>query len=100
MKKRLYDDRRWKKAAKYYLDSNPLCVMCLSTGHETAANTVDHITPHNGDYALFWDSGNWQALCPTCHGVKRLAENHGHTHAADANGLPLDPGHPWYEVKK
>lgn len=41
----------------------------------TPARVVDHITPHRGDVALFWDESNWQALCDfttpfNCHGQK------------------------------
>jgi 5-methylcytosine-specific restriction protein A len=40
---------------------------------------VDHIRPHMGDPALFWDEGNWQALCDytspfNCHGTKTANE--------------------------
>jgi len=37
---------------------------------------VDHIIPHQGDYALFWDVSNWQGLCYRHHNSdKRRAEN-------------------------
>jgi 5-methylcytosine-specific restriction protein A len=42
-----------------------------------AAVVVDHIIPHKGDKALFWDSGNWQALCKRCHDVKTATEDGG-----------------------
>ena len=28
---------------------------------------ADHITPHRGDAAMFWDVGNAQCLCKPCH---------------------------------
>lgn len=28
---------------------------------------ADHIIPHRGDEAKFWDEGNLQCLCKTCH---------------------------------
>ncbi|WP_232215691.1 HNH endonuclease signature motif containing protein [Paracoccus sp. J55] len=31
------------------------------------ATLVDHIKPHRGDKALFWNWNNWQALCTPCH---------------------------------
>ena len=31
---------------------------------------VDHIVPHRGDQALFWDEQNWQPLCKSCHDKK------------------------------
>lgn len=41
--------------------------MCQAYGRVTVAEVVDHVTPHKGDQALFWDRGNWQALCATHH---------------------------------
>ena len=35
-----------------------------------AANVVDHIKPHRGDSALFWNTENWQSLCDKCHNSK------------------------------
>ncbi|WP_223866012.1 HNH endonuclease [Salipiger aestuarii] len=31
------------------------------------ATVVDHIQPHKGDKALFWDRNNWQPICKHCH---------------------------------
>lgn len=31
--------------------------------------------PHQGDRALFWDSGNWRALCSACHAAKSATEH-------------------------
>jgi 5-methylcytosine-specific restriction protein A len=42
-----------------------------------AANEVDHIKPHKGDMALFWDSSNWQSLCKPCHSAKTATEDGG-----------------------
>jgi len=65
----------WQKARLRHIHNNPLCVECLRQGKLTG-NTkdkplhVDHITPHRGDWAIFWDSDNWQTLCYKCHGRK------------------------------
>ena len=40
----------------------------------TSATVVDHITPHQGNQNLFWDTNNWQALCKPCHDRKTLSE--------------------------
>src|SRR5689334_15702372 len=59
---------RWEKARKTYLMRNPLCVMCQKEGRVTPATVVDHIVPHKGDTALFWDTeNNWQPLCKPHH---------------------------------
>ena len=68
-------DSRWDKARRYYLKRHPLCVICLANDKTTAANEVDHIIPHKGDKELFWDSGNWQALCKSCHSKKTAKED-------------------------
>ncbi|WP_348271565.1 HNH endonuclease [Bosea sp. Leaf344] len=36
-------------------------------GCDATATTVDHIIPHRGDRALFWNCANWQPLCTHCH---------------------------------
>lgn len=82
-----YDDRRgssaqrgygykWQQARAAHLLQHPLCVMCKQQGGIKAADVVDHIIPHKGDQALFWDSGNWQSLCKEHHdGDKKLIES-------------------------
>lgn len=60
----------WAKARKQYLAAHPLCCRCGAP-----ANVVDHIKPHKGNHALFWDRFNWQSLCTPCHsGPKQAAE--------------------------
>jgi 5-methylcytosine-specific restriction enzyme A len=61
---------RWQKARAIWLANNPLCVQCKAEGRIVAANEVDHITPHKGNMAIFWDSDNWQSLCKPCHSKK------------------------------
>lgn len=58
---------KWQKARERFLEANPLCVYCKRNGRVTVARVVDHIEPHRGDKALFWDQSNWQALCASCH---------------------------------
>ena len=68
-------DRRWRKAREQYLKENPLCAHCAEQGRVTAANEVDHIVPHEGNAALFWDQDNWQELCKLCHSAKTMRES-------------------------
>ena len=94
--RRMYDSVRWRKCRRMWLAAHPVCAMCARQGRTTAATTIDHIKPHDGDYDLFWDTGNWQSLCASCHsGIKRAQERHGFSQAAGIDGLPLDEGHPW-----
>lgn len=63
-------DHNWRKARLDFLTTHPQCAMCGE--HST---TVDHIIPHRGDRALFWNRANWQALCAHCHNaVKQRLE--------------------------
>ena len=56
-------DRRWRKARETFLRRQPLCAKCSEGGRIRKATVVDHVIPHKGDQRLFWDTGNWQALC-------------------------------------
>lgn len=69
--------KTWSRARKMFLNENPLCVHCQNEGRITAANEVDHIIPHKKDYDLFWDEGNWQSLCKSCHSKKTTTEDGG-----------------------
>lgn len=65
---------RWQKARETFLRRHPLCKMCEAEGRLTPATIVDHIIPHRGDQALFWDTGNWQPLCKPHHDKVKQAE--------------------------
>ena len=67
----------WEKARAAYLRAHPLCAECALQGVLAAASVVDHVRPHRGDRALFWDSGNWQPLCKPCHDRKTALEDGG-----------------------
>ncbi len=69
--------REWQKASKAFLAKNPLCVKCLEDNRLTPSTTTDHIIPHDGNYELFWDRNNWQAMCKTCHDRKTATEDGG-----------------------
>jgi len=68
---------RWRKAAKSFLDDNPLCVHCAREGVVMEAALVDHIIPHKKDWSLFWDQSNWQPLCKKHHDRKTAIEDGG-----------------------
>jgi 5-methylcytosine-specific restriction protein A len=66
---------KWQQARAGYLEKHPLCIYCERAGRTASASVVDHIVPHRGDMTLFWDRGNWQGLCVTCHsGTKQREE--------------------------
>lgn len=66
---------RWDAASAAYLRGHPLCVGCLARERTEAAILTDHVIPHHGEVALFWDRDNWQAACGFCHNaVKQRLE--------------------------
>ncbi len=65
--------KKWAEAARLFLRRTPFCRYCLLEGVETIATDVDHIDPHRGNQAKFWDRSNWQALCKRCH-TRKSAE--------------------------
>ncbi|WP_410498137.1 HNH endonuclease [Chitinibacter sp. S2-10] len=75
--KSLYATKRWQDLRVLMLRANPLCVECRKEGRLTAAAHVDHIRPHRGDEALFFDERNLQGLCKPCHSRKTAAEDGG-----------------------
>lgn len=80
-----------------FLRLHPLCKFCEQAGRLTPSEVVDHVIEHKGNQALFWDIGNWQALCKPCHDrLKAKAERgNGIVPGCDERGMPLDPSHPW-----
>lgn len=58
--------REWEKARAEFLTLHPFCAMCGNP-----ADLVDHVTPHRGDKALFWNWNNWASLCTHCHSSKK-----------------------------
>jgi len=80
--------RRWRKAREIFLNEHPLCAECLKESRDKAATIVDHIKPHRGDYELFWDTTNWQALCASHHSSKTNSEDGGYSNPIRRRGGP------------
>lgn len=74
--KRGYNNR-WRRESRRFLAAHPACAQCRREGRVTPATEVDHIIPYKGDGKLFWDQGNWQALCKSCHSKKTAREDGG-----------------------
>ena len=92
--RKLYQSARWKRLREAYLRGHPLCIMCQAEGRVTAANVVDHQTPHKGDLAIFW-GGPFQAMCKPHHdGAKQSEDRTGYSKAIGLDGFPSDPRHP------
>ncbi|PHR57920.1 MAG: HNH endonuclease [Robiginitomaculum sp.] len=89
-----YSLARWKRHRTNQLSKQPLCCMCADEGRVTAATIADHVTPHRGDEALFWN-GKLQSLCKTHHDSTKKRQENGQGMGYDDEGKPLDPSHPW-----
>lgn len=74
--------RRWYKTARWQrlrwdvlVRDGFQCQRCQRIEPDSAQLVADHVRAHRGDEALFWDSGNLQCLCRSCHdGAKQRAE--------------------------
>lgn len=96
-----YKTRRWQRPRKLQLRQHPLCKFCLEPGIVTAANAVDHVTPHRGDWNAFV-TGELQSLCEPCDkSTKRQIELRGYVLTSDTTAFqpilvsrsigPVDP---------
>ena len=67
---RLYESALWRKTSREFLKKYPFCFICGKP-----ARIADHITPHRGNIGLFYDEGNLQPMCWSCHSRKTFKEN-------------------------
>ena len=92
--KSLYD-YKWRIARLKFLKINPLCVFCTARGKTSEATVIDHITPHKGDKALFWDRANWQPLCKPCHDIDKARMERGNRSSIGCDVLGNPIGKEW-----
>ena len=91
-----YNTQRWQKLRRRKLRQQPLCERCEAQGKLTPAQDVDHIKPISNGGEAFPALDGLAALCHSCHAVKTRDDERGVVRGAGADGLPLDPEHPWY----
>jgi 5-methylcytosine-specific restriction protein A len=72
----LYASPTWTLMRMWQLSHAPLCEECKKQGWAVAATDVDHIRPHRGDRALFFDPNGLQSLCKKSHHRKTMQETH------------------------
>jgi 5-methylcytosine-specific restriction endonuclease McrA len=74
-----YKTARWQKLRWSVLVRDCFtCQLCGRLEGNTAQLVCDHIEPHRGDEARFWN-GPFQTLCKPCHdGDKQASEKGGH----------------------
>jgi 5-methylcytosine-specific restriction endonuclease McrA len=72
--KKLYDDPKWRKYSRDFLEVNPKCYCCGAP-----ATVTDHIIAHKGDVNYFWKEDNLLSLCFKCHNtITALFDRHTH----------------------
>jgi 5-methylcytosine-specific restriction enzyme A len=104
----LYDRQRWRNATRglralTLMRDLYTCQSCGRVEHSSRLH-AHHLIPHKGDESLFWDPANLTTLCQPCHDaltvtVERPQEQRGYADACDMQGLPIDPRHPFNEVR-
>lgn len=94
-----YGTYRWKQRHRQQMRKHPLCHHCAQKGLVVIAVIADHVKPHKGDWNSFW-LGELQSLCRNCHeSGKKFEEARGFRSDIGADGLPLDPTHPFYKFE-
>lgn len=75
----LYDSPEWKQASKEFRRLHPRCQCDQHKGKPDAPKSecVDHVTPHHGDHAKFFDRRNWRAMAWRCHTRKTNSHDGG-----------------------
>jgi 5-methylcytosine-specific restriction protein A len=61
-----YSTSAWQTLRQLVLGEQPVCADCK----KAPSTEVDHIAPHRGDYAKFWNRAGLQGMCRACHGRK------------------------------
>ena len=85
----------WRAARNAFLLEHPFCAICGKPLRGRDA-IVDHIVPHKGNWDLFWDVSNWQALCKKCHDSHKQRQEHGgYIGGCDVSGMPTDKCNQW-----
>lgn len=77
--RRWYKTSRWQRLRMAVLARDMFtCRMCGIVCAGKGEAVADHITPHRGDEALFWDGSNLMCLCAHCHNsTKQVMEKSG-----------------------
>jgi hypothetical protein len=72
-----YKTSRWQRLRRLQLRQHAPCAFYLGRGHVTAANVVDRVEPHRGDWTAFC-TRKLQSLCEPCYKpTKRQIELRG-----------------------
>lgn len=70
-----YKTARWQRLRWSVLERDQFtCRRCGRIEGDTRLLVADHVQPHRGDEALFWEAGNLQCLCKACHDSAKQSE--------------------------
>jgi 5-methylcytosine-specific restriction protein A len=87
--RRWYGLAVWTRLRSRQLASQPLCERHLKDGTLVPADTVNHRSPHKGDWTLFADPDNLESVCTACHASVVQAEERGRYQTIGADGWPI-----------
>ena len=85
----------WHRRARFQLQREPLCALCLTEGKVVAARIADHIEPHHNDPIRFWN-GKLQSLC--ARNATRAGRSSWRTAALTRQSM-LMAGRPIYGIR-
>lgn len=95
-----YNTPTWQRLRKAHLAIEPMCRGCMP--RLVVANTVDHVRAISDGGQPFPDHAGLASYCPACHARKTARGSEAGAvrstkpvKGCDANGMPLDPQHPW-----
>lgn len=84
LRKKAYNDSRWRKVRQTYIQNHPLCEECLKEGKVYAGTLEDPLQVHhkrspfaNGtiNYELLLDDRNLETICSHHHGLEHTSSN-------------------------
>jgi 5-methylcytosine-specific restriction endonuclease McrA len=79
--RRWYNTARWRALRlKVFLRDLFTCKRCGHVEGDTSLLVCDHVIPHRGDEAKFWDEANLQTLCKDCHDRVKQREEQASLH--------------------
>ena len=97
-----YSTAQWQRLRKVKLSASPLCEDCRAIGRHIQASHVDHVHAISDGGPPFPGLDGLRALCLPCHSAKTARgpeagaiRSNKPRRGCDANGNPLDRGHPW-----
>ena len=97
-----YSTAQWQRLRKVKLSASPLCEDCRPIGRMVQASHVDHVHAISDGGPPFPGLDGLRALCLSCHSAKTARgpeagaiRSDKPRRGCDANGNPLDRGHPW-----